>query len=790
MDGAEAKKRAEAGRVRRPGRRWINTAGGPALFVAVMGVILVTVLGWALHRGSLTPQWGKTLARELTQGLAVPVSVDAVGLGVNRLVLHGVETGGAVPVEAERVVVGLSWVDVWRPGGGLLEGVRWIEVDGLRAELPPDLWPGRSAGGAEADDAKQALKDAASDEEPRAGAAGRVDLAAWLQRLPAHRELPLRLKDARLVVRLGVDENDGTAAASAGAGEVLEAVVNGVVEWHDGRLALQRLTAAAAGLELTLNGVVFPNPDVYALVVAHDLAEVRGALPDEQAAASPVHVWGRAAGEAWLAGSWRRPHAWGTVRLHDLRIAPAGVSDPGDDEGQETAAPETAVYAVDDAVVHWTYRDSQPLHVRVEAARRAAKLRSEGTVDLRDGALALTVDATDVDVPGDVPPLARWNVAGRADFSGTLTGTARAPELKGAVASDGGRLLGQPFSGLEGHVELTVERFSFHRARVAQGTAVYHLEGVVDFASEVSGEPGHLDVVLRTDRGRAEAVVAALGWNAPVQAGLAGTVRFAGPSGAVGAQGQVALTHGVAFGQPFDRLAGQFRYGDGMFSVADVEGALRGGTVRLDGGGRLAGPWRLAVYADDVPLQAVHAVRDRWPQLSGLIGFDGVVESAADGGPPSAEGRVTGRHLYVGAADFAEAAGRIALREGEVTVEAVRLQRTLGGTYTVTGRIADAARRPSLDLSVEVADESVGDLTALLGWTPPVPVSGSVAASIRLRGTADDPEARVRLDAPAVSVAGRRAALGLTLRLKDGRIEVEQWDRAVSDGPPDGPEHG
>ena len=47
MDGAEAKKRAEAGRVRRPGRRWINTAGGPALFVAVMGVILVTVLGWA-----------------------------------------------------------------------------------------------------------------------------------------------------------------------------------------------------------------------------------------------------------------------------------------------------------------------------------------------------------------------------------------------------------------------------------------------------------------------------------------------------------------------------------------------------------------------------------------------------------------------------------------------------------------------------------------------------------------------------------------------------------------------
>ena len=291
-------------------------------------------------------------------------------------------------------------------------------------------------------------------------------------------------------------------------------------------------------------------------------------------------------------------------------------------------------------------------------------------------------------------------------------------------------------------MELTVERFSFHLHAWRKEPRCTTLKALSTSHPKSPGSRVTWTWCCAPTTGRAEAVVAALGWTTPVQAGLAGTVRFAGPSGAVGAQGQVALTHGVAFGQPFDRLAGQFRYGDGMFSVADVEGALRGGTVRLDGGGRLAGPWRLAVYADDVPLQAVHTVRDRWPQLSGLIGFDGVVESAADGGPPSAEGRVTGRHLYVGAADFAEAAGRIALREGEVTVEAVRLQRTLGGTYTVTGRIADAARRPSLDLSVEVADESVGDLTTLLGWTPPVPVSGSVAASIRLRGTADDPEAR------------------------------------------------
>lgn len=43
-----------------------------------------------------------------------------------------------------------------------------------------------------------------------------------------------------------------------------------------------------------------------------------------------------------------------------------------------------------------------------------------------------------------------------------------------------------------------------------------------------------------------------------------------------------------------------------------------------------------------------------------------------------------------------------------------------------------------------------------------------------LSGTLKNPEARIRLEAPDVFVVGRRTALALELRLKDGRIEVEE----------------
>src|SRR5690606_25230297 len=109
--------------------RRANTAAPWA--AAVVIVVALAAAWFALERGVFTQPWRQAAARELSQALGAPVSVEAVGAGVNRLVLHEVEVDGAWPAAAERVVVGLSWVDVLLRRAAPLEAVRWVEIHGL-----------------------------------------------------------------------------------------------------------------------------------------------------------------------------------------------------------------------------------------------------------------------------------------------------------------------------------------------------------------------------------------------------------------------------------------------------------------------------------------------------------------------------------------------------------------------------------------------------------------------------------------------------------------------------------
>src|SRR5690606_6404389 len=68
--------------------RRANTAAPWA--AAVVIVVALAAAWFALERGVFTQPWRQAAARELSQALGAPVSVEAVGAGVNRLVLHEV----------------------------------------------------------------------------------------------------------------------------------------------------------------------------------------------------------------------------------------------------------------------------------------------------------------------------------------------------------------------------------------------------------------------------------------------------------------------------------------------------------------------------------------------------------------------------------------------------------------------------------------------------------------------------------------------------------------------------
>lgn len=730
-----------------------------ALIVATSSLLFVVVFFFGLLRSPLPASWTAEMAVALSDELGVPVSVEDVVLsGPARLTLRGVDVDGPVPLQAERIVVGFSWSRLWRAKQVDVSALRSVRLERWEATVPTDeanFMRGSSLRG---------MPDAAAGTFGPGMPPSVFALAA---------AVPISEHDPS--TEFAVESRDGRVTFASDAG-TWEASVGGTAHVRGGQIDLERVIVADADVMLRVDGTVTPAPDLFVVAETTDVAAVASRLLPATTAAVAQPA-GRATVEARLRGTWDAPDAWGRVRWREAQFGSTR-----DDENDGFVAQP---YAADDIIAKWAYIPNRGFELVAEATKAPGKLRLEGVVAL-DGQLDFVVNATDLELPRDVPVLAQWDIDGVADFAGTLTGHFSSPVLSGELASDGGRIFGQPFSTVVGRLGLTKTAFSFDRTRIAQGTADYFLEGVIRFAAEDGSEPGHLQVELRTDRGRVEALTAALGWEVPVRAGLAATLEFSGPFGAVTARGDVGLQHGIAWEQRFDELAGTFEYTPERFSLEGVTARVRGGTLQAAGGGPLDGGWEVNVEATDVPLQAVSVVRNELPRASGLVDFSGRLhhDAAADG--LVFGGGLTGKHLQLGTLDFAEAHGEVAMRNGTLTTEGLTLQRRNGATYTVVGGVDVIAHagepEPAsrLDVAVTVADERLAELLAYAGLQMPVTVAdGKVGAQIAVQGSVADPTATVRIDAPDVNVVGRRAALGLDVLFKDGRIRVEDVSRSL-----------
>ena len=692
-----------------------------------------------INRGPLPERWRAAAAAGLSEWLGAEVSVGSARLaGPGRIVLEDVGAegaDGAVSLHVQRVTAGFSVWELGRLVQAPFEAVRWVQLHGLELHVP-QAWLAqqleRAGPGTVVEPA--AVTGPGEETRPTPSDTGRQ----W----------PLELVEGRVEV--------------AGEGAPLVATVNGRVTVAGDQWTLHGLQVSVPGLTVTGRGNVWPQPDLHVQIAADDLAAAVRELPAAWRSALPVDLAGKTAGELWLQGPWPALRSWGRVQLEGLTVALRGVAQ--------------RPYALTGGTFAWSYWPGRGLELSLLAERGATRLRVEGTA-AADGAVDLTVAATDLELPQDVAIAARWRASGRADFLGRLSGTWRDPVLTGELAADGGRLFDQPFSALSGDLRLSRSEFAFERVRISQGLSEYFLDGRVALGTE-TGNPGELHLVVRTDRGRVEALTAAVGWDVPVEAALSGTLVLGGPLGAVSGQGDVVLMHGVAWGQAFDRLAGQFHYGPDGFEIPEATGSVRGGTVHVRGGGQPAGPWELAVSVQDVPVHAVAGLRESLPMVSGLVSFDGTVSRAAGDPLPGFAGRLSARHLRIGGLDFAAAEGPVEFRGGSLRTDGVTLRRSSGGTYVAAGVVRDAAGAPQLDLDVAVAGESLADVLALTGLRLPVLApSGRVEAQVVLQGTLDRPDARIRLDAPNVYVIGYRTGVAVELRIRDGRVEVEELAR-------------
>lgn len=742
------------------------------------------------HQGPTPQRWLHHLTASLSERLGADVSIGSVTLaGFDRIALHDVTVAGDGPMDARRVVAAFSLGEFLRNPGDPAAALRWVRVEDWRAELFVDEWPGSewtamlvkafgfpTAAPAAAEDGLPAPAERETGgEKSSPGAAFEQRLASLLEPFVkgdwVDGDLKVYVGEGRIALanriaaRVG-EEGSAMVGAAEGASYVpdVSLTAEGTLVFGGGRFSVRgvafgvdgsRITAGTMpwdGLQLSVNGTVWPRPDLYVRAVAEGS---RGEGAAHRATDRPAtdRLFRYAEGEAWLAGTWQKLDAWGTLRARDAVLPWWSHETP---------------YTVDEAVVHWGRRPSEPIQMAVDAARGAARLHMKGTVS-DGGLLDFVVAAADVAVPKDVPPLAGQEVQGNVDFNGMLQGSWAEPVLAGEALADGGYLFGQPLTELQGNIRLSRSEFAFQAVRATQGNSDYYLEGELGFAETMPFE-----LVLRTDRGRTETLLAVLNWDVPVQAGLRGTMRFERRHGPLEAEGQIALERGSAWGQPFDRAEGDFRYEDGRFVLSNGVGSLRGGTVTGFGGSDGDG-WTLHVKAEDVPLQAIIPWREALPGATGVFDFVGEVQHGAGEESPGLRGDVTARHVHVGLLDFAEGEGVVALDGRELVVEGLRLRRDTGGVYDVVGKVEDVFAEPRLALDVDVRGESVEALVAMTDWRLPLLArSEPMRARIAFTGPAASPEAAIRVESDAVYVLGRSTPLAMDLRWRDGRIEIER----------------
>jgi len=424
---------------------------------------------------------------------------------------------------------------------------------------------------------------------------------------------------------------------------------------------------------------------------------------------------------------------------------------------------------------------------RLSAATTTGRCEIKGRVV--GDQLDLELHGDDLLLPGDIPQLATWGIGGLADFTGHLTGSLAKPIIDGDTVIREGTIWHRPVDTATGHITLdfTGRQFQFAEVDINHDQALYELEGVVRWAARrqagsgigtsadsdigAGGNDGHLDLHLHSRRGRAEELLAVLGWALPASGELDGSLQFSGPFGAVTAAGDVVLRQVDIYDEHLDVLAGRFSWGEDGLQINDARLKSGTGLLRANGwtapdGSRLD----FTVEAEKWPLAATRFIQSMAPAWRGELDLSGRLSGTLT--DPVFAGRVGLSDAYLGRIGPLQVEGPLSFRDGQLATTGMKATADDGGTWVVQGKIDNVRHEPIFDISLKVANQTLSSVLAMGGWRLPIMlVDGAVHGDIRLSGAAHDPEAMLKLYLAHSANSGKEA-LRLELLIKDRRVEV------------------
>ncbi|BAS28963.1 translocation/assembly module TamB domain-containing protein [Limnochorda pilosa] len=434
-------------------------------------------------------------------------------------------------------------------------------------------------------------------------------------------------------------------------------------------------------------------------------------------------------------------------------------------------------------------RNALELRLAVEE-EAGARLGVEAQVPLdRAGLWAGEVHATgDLSAPWITRLLQRvdgWpqaiQLAGPVGLDGTLAGHGEWPrlrmEVRGAPVTVDARAAGWPryrFDTLSGWMTWEEGGLRLEPLRLDDGRAVLTASG------RISAEGPAVD--LQGERLPLERYLPFVAGFLKGEAALEG--RMSGSWADLTLAGSVTAPHPTLLGGEVDRLRAELAWTQGRLQVS--QGVVELGEGRLEGAGwwrpgdAPGGTLQADLRSKGFPLQALQAAR-----VLGLGGqADGEVHLEGAPRDPSISGRASSARLVMGPARFDQVEGAFSGSWNRLHLEQLTARRVEGGRYRVTGWMgpgvdgAVAGEGPGLDLEVEVTDESLPAVAALLGYKlPSYLLTGRFDGRAEVGGNQSNPTGSARLELKEGPIMGQELVTQLDLRFGNGAVRVERLRR-------------
>ena len=269
-----------------------------------------------------------------------------------------------------------------------------------------------------------------------------------------------------------------------------------------------------------------------------------------------------------------------------------------------------------------------------ELRTRSAAASARGTLGAAGATLALGVSATDFEEWR--PLIESWSRPERpiplqlrstATFRGEIAGPFRGIELRGELTSGPLEFRGTHWDSVRAGILISPQVIEISSGHLEFRDSQINLDATFPIQHKGLDSARPLRLSMNADKTRLEGLLAALGWNYPLQGSLTGKVELSGSLDNTVGQGEIRVENGAVYDEPFDSLSTRLWVERSVWQIKDIVLAKGQGLAR--GEGKVNYPDRqlqISLSGNNLQLGQVKRLQSALEisaaDLQGLIAFD------------------------------------------------------------------------------------------------------------------------------------------------------------------------